>query len=353
MDQAKTSQPGAGKTEQAVSWFLRIQESVSQSDFRAWRHWLAEDEAHAEAFDAVTAFWHEAEQVDDLPWPTDQELASDTYDGFKALPIPEKPLPNVSPGDIPRRAWFALAASVAVVGIFSMVLFQGSGQEQAEYHTNIAEHRVIQLEDGSSITLGARSDVSVVFDTATRHVALEHGEAYFKVAKDSTRPFVVAAGTRIVRALGTEFNVNIGVRDITVSVVEGLVSVEGPATDLADNSPGPGSAMLSKLKPGDVMNFNNTGEIGIASELDPLITTSWLDRRLAYVGVPLESVVADVNRYSETTLIIGDEATGQLIFTGTIFSDDIGDWLVGLEKVFPLRLVEVESYGILLIRKNS
>ncbi len=352
MDQNKSALPDSRMTEDAVSWYLRIQEGISQTDFRAWRQWLAENDDNARAFDAVTEFWQQSEQLENLPWPTDLELVADTYDGSVALSVPEKSIPSLRTHKTGRRVWLAIAASIAVVSVVSVILLQRPEQMNANYRTAIAEHRVISLEDGSSITLGAQSDVSVVFDKEIRHVTLKHGEAYFKVAKDISRPFVVAAGTRTVRALGTEFNVNIGVRDIKVSVVEGRVRVEGPAPEPTDKRSGQESSTISNLEPGDVLDFNDIGDIGIVSEVDPILTASWMDRRLAYVGASLESVIADVNRYSTTELIIGDQATSTLIFTGTIFSDDIGDWLVGLEKAFPLRIVEVEGHGILLIQKN-
>lgn len=352
MDRGKSSRPDSGLKEEAVSWYLRVQEGITQSEFRAWRHWLAEDDVHAEAFDAVNAFWQEAEQLDDLPWPTDQELASDSYDGLVALPLPDVSIQNTVQRKIGRRGWLAVAASISAISVIGLILFQDSVLEHGNYQTAIAEHQVIPLKDGSSITLGADSNVTVDFDKHSRHIELGSGEAYFKVAKDQARPFIVVAGTRTIRALGTEFDVNIGVRDIKVAVVEGRVRVEGPATVNENSSPGLESVVVSNLKPGDVLDFNVAGDASVVSEVDPLLTASWLDRRLAYVGVPLESVIADVNRYSETELIIGDEATQQLIFTGTIFSDDIDNWLLGLEKVFPLRLVEVEGHGILLIKRN-
>ncbi len=314
-------------TEEAAPWNLRIQEGLSQSEFRAWRQWLTEDDARARAFDAVSTFWQESEQVNDLPWPTDQELEADSYDPLVALSPPEKATLKIQVPKNSKRPWLAIAASIATVSILGAVLFQGLGQKKADFHTAIAKHQVILLEDGPSVTLGAHSNVTVTFDGDIRHLTLEYGETYFKVAKNSTRPFVVAADTRTVRAIGTEFNVSIGVRDIKVSVVEGQVRVEGPPMQSINKALSLESAAVLNLKPGNVLDFNTKGGIGVVSQVDPLLTASWLDRRLAYVGVPLESVIADVNRYSETELITGDQATEQLSFTGTTFSDDIGDWL--------------------------
>lgn len=352
MDRDKTSAPYDGVREAAVAWFLRIQDGFSQSDFRQWRQWLAEDDRHAEAFDTVTAFWQEADQVCDLPWPSGQELQDDTYDPQATLPLParsHRPMRHRHKG---RRLWLAAAASIATVSVIGLMLLQYFDQDHSSYRTATAEHRTIHLQDGSSITLGAESDVVVVYTRHARAIELRSGEAYFKVAKDNTRPFVVAAGTRTVRALGTEFDVNIGVRDIRVSVLEGRVRVEGPPPVIDGSTTQAGVGAVLNLSSGDVLDFNAAGRIGIISKVDPKLSTSWLEGRLAYVGATLESVIADVNRYSENELIIGDEATRQLVFTGTIFSNDIDNWLAGLENVFPLRLVPVDGHGILLIQNR-
>lgn len=351
-DRRNKNPTGHEITEDAADWFLRIQEGFSQTEFREWRRWLAEDEGHAVAFDAISKFWQESDLIDDLPWPSDQELSIDTYDGQSALPITKK-----STRRIPRRRrgkWILLAAaaSIAAISMLGSLLLQDRGYETSSYQTAIAEHRTIALPDGSSITLGAKSDVIVAYAADVRRLELRSGEAYFKVAKDSSRPFIVAAGSKTVRALGTEFDINIGVRDIKVSVVEGLVRVEGLAPTPGNNVTHSLVPLVSNLVPGDVLDFNAAGSVGIVREVDPMVTTSWLGGRLAYVGMSLESVIADVNRYSKTKIVFGDESTKQLIFTGTIFSNDIDNWLEGIEKVFPIQLVPVEGHGILLIKSE-
>ena len=358
----KTSPPDPAVAEAAASWLLRIQDGFSQSEFREWRRWLTEDEAHAEAFDGVSAFWRVADEPGDLPWPTDEELAADTYDGNAALPLPET-LPRSGRRQrglrqrVAGRFWPAVAASIIAISLVGLLLAQRGGTDSSAYQTATAEHRTVMLQDGSSITLGAESYVLVAFDRETRRVELRSGEAYFRVAKDKlgkdrARPFVVAAGTRTIRALGTEFDINIGVRDIKVAVVEGRVRVERHPVSTGDPADAPRAPDILDLGSGDVLDFGLAGDSVVVSNIDPRLSTSWLSGRLAYDGMPLESVIADVNRYTPTELIIGDEATKQLVFTGTIFSDDIDNWLAGLEDAFPLRLVPVDGERILLIQSE-
>lgn len=349
----ETYPPESAAIEEAISWLLRIHDGFSQPDFREWREWLNEDPAHADAFDLVGAFWREAELDGDLPWPTESELAADTYDGTTPLPLPDRTLPVSSPRRKWRYAWPAIAASVLVIIAVGFQLFQLAGMRSTRFETTTAQHQTVALQDGSSITLGAESTVMVAFDRHTRHVELQRGAAYFRVEEDVNRPFVVAAGIRTVRALGTEFDINIGVRGIRVAVVEGVVRVEGPTPAAGAAAGSPAVPARLDLGSGDVMDFGARDAAGMVSRIDPRLSTSWLNGRLAYDGVPLETVVADVNRYTESQVIVGDEFTRQLLFTGTIFSDDIDNWLIGLEDAFPLQLVTVDEQTIILIRRRN
>ena len=82
------------------------------------------------------------------------------------------------------------------------------------------------LEDSTEVWLNADSRLTYpeTFDGSQRRVTLE-GEAYFKVAKDATKPFVVVSGSQEVRVYGTEFNVCAysDEKDIRTTLVEGSI----------------------------------------------------------------------------------------------------------------------------------
>ncbi|MFQ5610153.1 MAG: FecR domain-containing protein [Woeseiaceae bacterium] len=339
--------------DEAAEWFLRIMDGLSQPGIREWRKWLAKDEANAEAFDRFTELWRTADNIEELPWPSDESLVSDTYNGCEPLPMPSVAEQRSRQRRYSRRAWFGMAASIAVAATVGFLAFDDAGTENSSYRTMTAEHRAISLSDGSTITLGAQSEIVISYSDDVRRVDLRSGEAYFEVAEDIDRPFVVHAGRRTIRVLGTEFGINIGVRDIRVSVAEGQVRVEGPPQPGEDEGFEQRVPVVSNLVEGDVLDFNIEDSAGVVKTVDPKLTKSWLNGWLAYDGITLECVIADVNRYSEKQLIIGDEATKQLEFTGTIFSTDIDNWLDGLEKVFPVTIVPVDGHRMLLIRRRG
>jgi transmembrane sensor len=98
--------------------------------------------------------------------------------------------------------------------------------------TRLGEIRRVPLADGSLVAINTKTALEVVMKPKSRRIVLKEGEAWFQVAKDPTRPFVVAAGPVRVRAVGTAFSVR---RDdeagagVDVMVTEGVVEtwVEG------------------------------------------------------------------------------------------------------------------------------
>jgi len=73
-------------------------------------------------------------------------------------------------------------------------------QERAVQHhrftTVVGGLQAIPMSDGSRVTLNTNSDISISLDSRERVVEIDHGEAYFEVAHDPNRPFVVKAGDR-------------------------------------------------------------------------------------------------------------------------------------------------------------
>src|SRR5947209_3857903 len=93
------------------------------------------------------------------------------------------------------------------------------------YATAAGEQRECLLKDGSVVTLGAASSLTVTFTQARRVAVLDRGEARFRVQHDPWRPFTVFAGLGSVTAVGTVFDVRRYSSRVFVTVSEGVVEV--------------------------------------------------------------------------------------------------------------------------------
>jgi len=127
-----------------------------------------------------------------------------------------------------RRTVTTLGAVVLVsaagIGIWSNGWFKPAAAPAiAHYETQRGQQRDVRLADGSTLHLSGATSLDVTLDDHQRMVALNKGEAYFDVAHEAKRPFVVRAGDSATRVLGTAFDVDLGRGEVKLSVYRGRV----------------------------------------------------------------------------------------------------------------------------------
>lgn len=140
------------------------------------------------------------------------------------------------------RTPFKLAAAISAIAVIGLgvILFQQRGLPSSSsysfvVHTGLKETlnetdvvRRVRLEDGTVIALQPKSSISYPEKfSATERAVLLKGEAFFDVAKEKNRPFLITAADVSVKVLGTSFNVMAyeGAKEISVAVKTGKVSV--------------------------------------------------------------------------------------------------------------------------------
>ncbi|MGH8209876.1 MAG: FecR family protein [Steroidobacteraceae bacterium] len=173
--------------------------------------------------------------------------------------------------------------------------------------TGIGERSILVLADGSKVTLNTASAVRVDYRGHERRVTLVQGEAFFDVAKNRMRPFVVSAGSRDVIAVGTAFDVRLHDRQIKVTLVEGKVRIDRVVDRAEVGTPlaQPVSAVVLEAGSALVAQEGGTDHV---ERLDAARATSWLTGKLVFDGERLIDVVAEMNRYSHERLEIADPA---------------------------------------------
>ena len=125
----------------------------------------------------------------------------------------------------------ALVSAIGVTG-WSNGWFKASpAPVVAHYETQRGQQRDIRLADGSTLHLSGATSLDVTLDDRQRTVALNRGEAYFDVAHEPGRPFVVHAGDSTTRVLGTAFDVDVARGEVELSVYRGRVQFGGASHD--------------------------------------------------------------------------------------------------------------------------
>lgn len=142
------------------------------------------------------------------------------------------------------------------------------------------------LQDGTEVWLNAESTIdfpSSFVSNDTRRINLK-GEAYFKVARDESKPFVVSVGDKEVRVLGTEFDIrNYSTEAPLVALVEGSIELCGQ-----------GQRQL--LKPGQGATWNE-GEQPKVQEIDTCNVTQWVEGLFYFDEQSLDEIMIDVARW--------------------------------------------------------
>src|SRR5690606_7675607 len=120
------------------------------------------------------------------------------------------------------------------------------------FRTGPEQTTTITLPDGSKVTLDEGTVLRADETRRERRLELVEGRAFFRVAKDASRPFVVRARGKTITALGTAFDVSLEAEQVEVTLVEGRVKVEAPvAVPLSAAAPRAALAVQStELTPG-------------------------------------------------------------------------------------------------------
>jgi transmembrane sensor len=323
------------RLEMASDWLLRIQAgSLDSEDLAQWLQWY-DDSANREAFEEIQATF---ESIHALPARERSALAS-------RLDDVHEPRTPVTHSWFSRRLW-APAFAAALAFIAFVVIWQLRDNrtiETSAFKTERAAHRDISLPDGSRVRLGAKSQLFVNFTSQTRYLVLEGGEAFFEVAKDSNRPFLVQAGAVTIRAVGTEFNVRRVMDHTIVAVTEGAVDVLQPRQTATLNS-----SKAIHLNAGEQVSIGPLEPVVAVKQIEPRAATGWQEGRLEFADEPLAMVIDTINRYSQRDVVITNQAVNEFRFTGTVSREHIDEWLLALSEIFPVDVRRVGDETVLI-----
>ena len=214
---------------------------------------------------------------------------------------------SIQPG-ISRLSFIKYAAAVALLisVTFGIYLFNRPA-ENLIVSTSYGERKQVDLPDGSIVLLNSLSSVTYpknIHKGRTREIEL-HGEAYFDVAKDVQRTFIVKASEIEVKVLGTKFNISAYENDenIITDLYEGAVSL----------SHGAGNSL--QLKPGEQAVYNKRSDMIGFSVVGDKNNSAWIDGSIYFENVPLKNIFKILEREKNASFRISDEVDKELKLT--------------------------------------
>ncbi len=261
-------------------------------------------------------------------------------------------LDTVDAGIIRESSTSAIVKESSGKLIYQENTLQKDGVEAAaqkiEYHTlSVArgEEFYLELSDGSKIWLNSDSRIKypVPFKVNVREVFLEKGEAYFEIAHNPDKRFVLTSEKSVISVLGTSFNVSAYEgEDENITLVEGSVDLRLRYD--------PEEISKVRLKPGDQANVIDVNHKIRISKVNTEFYTSWKDGVFFFNYETLESIMTKLSRWYNFEISYASESVRSEVFFGKLKRYDTIENV--LDLIRETNKVDFEIEGNVIIVKD-
>lgn len=296
---------------EAAAWLARADRGLSEVEEHDFQQWIESDLRRRTEWLRLSSVWRRADRLSALrPAPGGRNGAG------------RRRSIATQPG---RRRWQAAAAAaltgaVLLAGGTARVLLWGETRA-----TPVGGMVIEPLADGSRMELNTNTRARLAVNGLQRRVWLEHGEAFFDVQRDPSRPFVVAAGDVRVSVVGTAFVVERRGGSVAVRVTEGLVQVQSGRQAVSAR---PGDEVV--IRDGQ-LRYKRSDLQTIEDEL------GWRTGRLIFHDRPLEEVAEQFNRYNQRQIRVEGHARS-LRVGGSFTADNVDAFAAVLENAYGLKV---------------
>lgn len=336
---AQPAQPEFTNAADAASrWWLQLQQATTLTQQAEFQQWLAADPRHADYYQqccelqqqlsALSPVWQQQlMQAEPAAWTV--EVRAGLQDPPEAAVAPNQ-LHSAASQLVPASSklqhvqlWCCrLAACVAMLAIGWLGWHTQTTELNLHWQTGVGQFASYQLPDGSTIKLDAATKLEVRYAADERQILLQQGQAFFEVAADNSRPFVVKTPDSQIKVLGTGFAVGWFASYSQVEVAHGKVEFSYPGE-------------VRQLTAGQRLQGKLNSQL---SQLPVTAIASWRQGYLSFEQQPLSEVMAALNRYLTKPLQLADQQSAALRLTATFQLDQLAQLPDMLPKVLPVQL---------------
>lgn len=237
-----------------------------------------------------------------------------------------------------KKIWMksvSIAASIILLlGVTNFLSYQHGFQEKNRdlvvLESPLGAKSSFVLSDGTKVILNSGTILKypAVFHSKSREIEIK-GEAFFDVAKEEKRPFIVSSENLRVNVLGTKFNVKSYDQDeqIEVTLEEGSVGIQLEKQ----------SEMIN-IKPGEQLVYNKMTHNVLTHSIDPNHFISWKDGKYHFYKVSLNSIIKQLERNFNVHIEIASEKLGETLFTGDFIRGE------NLEQILRVMTIDNRLY---------
>lgn len=330
----------ARKLLEASAWRVRLAETgAEEGEHLEFQSWIAADPRNADAWRQVNGPWRLFD---------DNATAPEVIVARREALARAEQVGRKRWRDVARTGNGAMRAAAAIVMVVGLAFLVWHNTRPDVYSTGSSERRIVTLDDGSTLSLDAQSEIRVHYSANARELELVHGQAKFDVAHDAERPFSVVAGGRKVIATGTSFNVDMLEAKLFVTLIEGRVLVlPSPARRPVD----PQGTERIELTVGE--------QLVVAEHVPPTVTrvnvglaTAWQTGLIVFEDATLAEAAARLNRYSARELVVDDDVVRNIKISGVFKAGDMNGFVSTVTTYFPVS-ADQQSGGEIRITRRS
>ncbi len=306
---------------------------ASQEEEQAVAEWMKESETHQEYYNQFKKIWDQSKSlasgsnVDvNKAWERFQNKISGQHEPAKII-------------NHRRFSWLRIAASVILVAGLGITLFMlvNKNTEPKEMVAQTGQNVLIDtLSDGSIITLNKRSTVTYPskFKGNTRAIALK-GEAFFNVAPDKKKPFIISVNDVQVTVVGTSFNIKSENGNTEVVVESGVVQVTR-------------SGKTVELNAGEKILMPADDNSATKEKVSDKLYNYYRTKEFVCDDTPLWKLVQVVNEAYNVKIIIGRKELNDKTLTTTFYNESLEQVLEVIRLTFDITVIKKENGQIIL-----
>lgn len=314
-------------------WLLtrKLSGEISAEEKMELEAMLLADPELLKAEESLIRYWHNSRMGGD------EKATRNAFDNLVAQ-MNSTEWPVIKP--VARYRWWLPLSGIAATLVLCAATLVWLLREPAltSEHNMRGTRSLIKLADGTTVWLNADSELKYParFKGNVREVYLK-GEAYFDVAKDAEKPFVVHTDRMKVNVLGTSFNVRSYPDDSTyeATLITGLVEVVMVADPAQKFRLKPSEKLIVANKQDSIYDAQRTPVISAATyftrEDSAIIETAWVDNKLIFNDESFASLATRMERWYNVTIQFENSAIQQLRFTGLFKKETLTQALEALQ----------------------
>lgn len=276
----------------------QIEGELDEQELEDLGNYIKKAETDSTIYEFMDSFWKNQDQYKIEPFGKIQ--AEEVYQ--KIIGSSDFQKNKVRPNIFYRIGQSKIAASILIVALLiagGYNFYNAKDKKQTiyvQYHAGVGKLLIKKLPDGSTVWLNARSDIKFEenFKGDNRDVFLT-GEAYFDVAHNPDKPFVVHTGTVGTKVLGTAFDIDAYEKDkVKVTVTRGKVRV-------AD-----GETQLVLLTKNNQLRYDFKTKSIEKLDVNTNLATSWTVGELVFDNVTLLEASKVISRQYNVEFVFND-----------------------------------------------